>query len=1207
MKLDRMVLVNWGQLRPGDYEIANLTLLTGPTGAGKTTLLDGLQTLMTAAYPGIVLYNPGQEEVQYGKRKGKTKRTLESFVVGAEYSSFSRPHGAQGYLGAVFRPTGDETAKPFTALVAASARVDGMGERRDPKLEKLELIIVDDAALTVEDFAVDAEHTEWIAVEDIVKRLKAKYPKVTTYDGHKRDYLCALYGRFRGRNSTTWDEAQNAARAWSHSIASRPIGSVDELVRSDILEFDAKLLHESITRISELMRQVTNLKEEGKRIETTVKRLGELKHAIGQTSLAFEDQVQHDLLLAKMHIKLDDDRIALEEEKKQTDNRLAATHEERAKSEKLLRDAVDRNRIAIAARLQGIPAHEAKKQHEDTVKRATSTAHGVLNNLSVALLSAAKLDNAARQLVSKPVDDSFPRLRASVQAVADAIEGTAFDRLAGLRNAVVDASRDAEPVSAKLLQLAEAFDDVDTGIGAVHSALVGPDDSVSTAIAAESSLLESRVKTARTDVNDLASRKESLTSGAGNYDRDTKAALTRIREALPEANVEVLCDLVEPASDEWQPAIEGYLGNARFGLIVRPEWESKTIDFLQTWGSRSKVIQGKRCLEAANASRVPQDSIIYELKTEHPIARAYLIEQYGPVVKVQTSSQLRDTARGLTKDGKGSGSRTMFIVDQGSLVFGAAARKRALEEVTEKLAIAEKDVARLEGLQGTLLTVRQLLRDIKEPTFDARPLALAASEMEHSRQALSQLDLTEVSELEERLKQLEAQLKEHDTAITAAEKAVTLAEQRIIQAEGEITKARSRRYQRLEELEHQIHRLNHLCEANAEKTYTVLAQQVTDLLESGTMDVHAIQSRLATLRAAPDKLLGDVRELLSEYNASARQEERFVSAIPHLHDATSFDPYYGPVVVLGRSISKLHEELGGLGLYHNREEVKRAERSFHDVFTKQFCFEIKSKVDDGVRVLKQLNAELQNLKFGTDQYSIDWSKGEPEFEEYYAFFGAVTELADSAENTDLFAASELSPKQVEVRDRLVKLLLDPDQERAGKELLRIADYRNYRRYEIWNTSGNGRVALSTWQTGSGGQMETPAYIVRSAVVANRLRFFEKGASLRLLVNDEAFSRMDEARAHAVLKYFRDHLGLQVLCAMPTKHAGALRSVFDKEFSFSRVTVEENGELDFISDCDERVFHTDRMRELWDRQRAEARQQAKLAFEAAEPPAVETGQ
>lgn len=92
-------------------------------------------------------------------------------------------------MAAVFRPGPDEdSAKTFTALVAASAQVDGIGERRVPKLERLELVIVDDAALTVDDFLKDAEQSEWVAVEEIVKRLKARYSKVVTYDGHKRDY-----------------------------------------------------------------------------------------------------------------------------------------------------------------------------------------------------------------------------------------------------------------------------------------------------------------------------------------------------------------------------------------------------------------------------------------------------------------------------------------------------------------------------------------------------------------------------------------------------------------------------------------------------------------------------------------------------------------------------------------------------------------------------------------------------------------------------------------------------------------------------------------------------------------------------------------------------------------------------------------------------------------------------------------------------------
>lgn len=113
MKLDRLVLVNWGQLRPGNFEMGDMTLLTGETGSGKSTMLDALQTVMTAANKGIMNYNPGQDEVTQGQRRGKTKRTLESYVVGAEYNNFSRKDGAQGFMAAVFRPSkGEEHPHP---------------------------------------------------------------------------------------------------------------------------------------------------------------------------------------------------------------------------------------------------------------------------------------------------------------------------------------------------------------------------------------------------------------------------------------------------------------------------------------------------------------------------------------------------------------------------------------------------------------------------------------------------------------------------------------------------------------------------------------------------------------------------------------------------------------------------------------------------------------------------------------------------------------------------------------------------------------------------------------------------------------------------------------------------------------------------------------------------------------------------------------
>ncbi|CRY12483.1 transposase [Burkholderia pseudomallei] len=821
----------------------------------------------------IVAYNPGQEEVQQGQRSGKSKRTLESFVVGAEYSRFSRPHGAHGYMAAVFRPGPDEdSAKTFTALVAASAQVDGIGERRVPKLERLELVIVDDAALTVDDFLKDAEQSEWVAVEEIVKRLKARYSKVVTYDGHKRDYLCALYGRFRGRISITWDEAQNAAKAWCQSIAYKKIGSVHDLVRDDILEYDGKQLQESITRISDLMRQVTNLKQEGQRLEATVGRLRGLKTAIAQTTSAFEEQVQYDLLLAKMLVAADDERIAQEQKRINDDSALVTRCEQKVKAEERLKAGVDRSRIDIAAKLSGIAANAEKERLDQQLELANFAARHKLAELNTGLQEAAQIVNAATGLLRKPIPEQFPKLKASVDAVGRVTASTDVARLDGLLGAVLDASSDAQLNVEKLFRLTPAFAGVEEGLAALHSYLVGTEDSVLMAVASETSELTQRVEATRKARKELADRKELLASGASDYNRDTRMALPRIRECLPEAGVQVLCDLVEPVSDEWQEAIEGYLDNARFNLIVKPEWEARTIDLLHSWGSRCKVIQGKRCLQRADAGRVPSDSIIHELRTDHPIARAYLIEQYGAVVKVRDSEQLRDTARGLTKDGKGSGSRTMFVGERRDLVLGRKAREQALRATIEKLDAADRGIREFEQLQDTLSSVKRLLGNLREPVFDAMPLGQAAGEIDSTRRSLAQLDLTEVEQLRAERAKLELLIAGHDAEITAVNKEITLASQRITDAQGAIERINGGRDARFREREDQIRRLGQMCETNSEKTYTVIAEEVEGLLKSRRFDVHSVQVRLNTLRAQPDKLLGDVREIevWREYYNEAR-------------------------------------------------------------------------------------------------------------------------------------------------------------------------------------------------------------------------------------------------------------------------------------------------------------------------------------------------
>jgi hypothetical protein len=61
--------------------------------------------------------------------------------------------------------------------------------------------------------------------------------------------------------------------------------------------------------------------------------------------------------------------------------------------------------------------------------------------------------------------------------------------------------------------------------------------------------------------------------------------------------------------------------------------------------------------------------------------------------------------------------------------------------------------------------------------------------------------------------------------------------------------------------------------------------------------------------------------------------------------------------------------------------------------------------------------------------------------------------------------------------------------------------------------------------------------------------------------DESFSKMDEARCKAVLDYLSGTLGLQVICVVPTKSAGALHDHVDQVLQVTKFLQERpRGEL-----------------------------------------------
>ena len=69
----------------------------------------------------------------------------------------------------------------------------------------------------------------------------------------------------------------------------------------------------------------------------------------------------------------------------------------------------------------------------------------------------------------------------------------------------------------------------------------------------------------------------TLESNRVTYPRDVEEALQAIRQHCPQADPRVLCDHVEVQDPEWQMAIEGNIGGARFGILVESKFEAEAI------------------------------------------------------------------------------------------------------------------------------------------------------------------------------------------------------------------------------------------------------------------------------------------------------------------------------------------------------------------------------------------------------------------------------------------------------------------------------------------------------------------------------------------------------------------------------------------------------------------------------------------------------
>lgn len=1204
MYLKQFVYVNWGNIPSLEFEFGPVNLFSGGNGSGKTTAADAIQTVMTAAHENLFQYNPGQDETTQRGRGGKRVRTLASYVLGCDDGSYARLEPTDGYLAAMFQPTAGESCEPFTAIIAVRAWLDTAGKHSVARQDDAQFFIITGETLTLEHFVRHDKAGRYVTpltalhsllINEFGKRRVEKYET-------KKAYLRRLYAAFRGKaDAVTEAEAIAAARAFSRFMAYKPVKSIDRFVADEILE--QKDLGEAVRSVSTQLKTIHSMESDAAQLVESIKILEQAKN---HSQAYIEQWIELNLLdytLAQATYQ-QQQRDYLRVKQLQREQRQARQESESAIADIQQRaEQIHDQLICLEAQRQGVDALRQKdgleKQKRDLDGQLVEQARAVFEQDKIITANIQASRDIRHTLSDAELMQSLPEL-AGLQSSAMAKQ-------------VIDSGKDALPDIHSLVQrdLSAQVPEVETRLDKIRSLQQHQNswyqhwheareaESLRDQLAAFAHQRRSRYQRLAEQRAQKQQEIDRLSANQVTYPVHVERAIKAIRQQCPAADPRCLCDHVEVRDPRWQEAIEGYLGGARFSILVEPDYEARAIRIVRELpgrDNRARIIQGEKAIRDAARVDLHMHSIVHVLEFSHAVAKAYLTASYGTVQRVASTEELRVTRRGLTEDGMASGNYSMWRCDMPDtdLVFGSAARERALAAKHTELNRIEVEWNLANDQQQQAATLLRNVDSLKPSHYADTLAGILNTHRENQKieKLLAQLDLSAHTELEQHLQRLKQDQAELSAQKDSLNQQLGEIRKELITIDKQIAKITERQDQNSALLDEREQALNAILATWPDLDLT--ARMAAADIEARELNIEHAQNYRHELEKNLHQLERKTATEIQQHNQHCRPTD----AVNYLQFTGEYDArLFQSICELQREIDRIYNILKNNILVEKHKQLHELKDSFNNAFVTHLCHAIYQALNTGKRQIEQLNKELQHHRFGADRETFRFaSEWIPEYRDYARFFEELVKNPVLGDEVSLFNA-ELSAKSKSILNELLAMLLDEDEQRAMRDLQRIADYRNYRRYEIYKeVEGKEPIPLSEYGTGSGGQLETPAYIIRSAAITSAFRFAEGNAHLRMVLVDEAFSKMDETRSREVIHYLTESLGLQLLFIMPTSKCGPYMDLISNEFVFAKTpSPQARGQLHTRVLVDRKQCNQERIKSLWENHRKSIYQQAELDF------------
>ena len=1188
MKFKKLITLNWGVVQDGEYPLGDLTAITGETGVGKSSFGDAIQTVMGAALKNILVYNAGQDEAQ-NKKRNKEYRTLEGYISGEDQFRFARPEGCTGIVALVFQSSGKEPAHRFSAILNTTVSFEIYKGNKVPKIDNLKFFIVKAHEVSQEDFV--GEGGKLYSYAKLRGRLTARYGKnsVVAYRG-KEDFLCGLWGHLWGKETTSPIYAKRAAKAFCNFINAKPVDDINAFVRNEFLE--PKNMKEQVVSLSEALRSLDRAKKEAHDIEAGI-------------TLVTEVVDKSDTLLSQWYEnKAAHCSYALYRVKSQQ-QKMKAYHKKFTKAETDLK--------AYEKELERL-RQEMERSEESIVllqsKMGESEAYRDYRSLEAAMQENKKVfEKLKRQFLLERIDafDSFrnhlKNLEESTLPIVGRYEmfealGTTLETCSdlSLRHYFSQAAIDEEAMPLRLKALETMLIAYDHHIEALQE---------DEAVAEVRRQLEIEMEENVTLRQHLEGQRRAVEEELADLERNVvhlprtiKADFDTLKAHLPEVDFKMLYEHVDlkPEYGEWREAIEGFLGDNRYAIMVDLEHEVAALTIVQKERLGLKIIQGKKVTQeiAKMGKSVNENAIAFFLNATHPVAEAYILSSLRNVMAIEALEQLKKAGRGIMKNALAVNANTMFScrLKEPRYLFGAEGRektRRGLEkeavDIRTAFDRAETQRALLKKVTHVFLTLEDAYknRDTHQALFEN--LFASFREYRKVKEALSLMDINDLvtlqNDIEKYRKEKERLLSRRDMILkSSGEQEALMREREGI--ENELKKEWEKREKIAKTIKEEY---REICRLYAPKEF----ESHIEALEA-SIDVE--KREMPKPKPLEAVVINAWSTFMQHYGSTALLDAPKVQVPLDFPYDTLLDrlEVFRALVSLKQKFREEKNALEQAQAFVYRQKIEEANEKFERTFMNDFCNTIHIHIREGRESIGHLNSALEKHRFGSDKFAVSALDPDPELKEYKAYFQSIYELKDAASETSLLSTIYDDAYRTTTQ-KLTELIKEGD--KRGAELERLSDYRNYYNYDIVQTNGEKEISLSRNGKMSGGQGETSYYVIRSINLHAALKAKDmSGHALEAVFMDESFSKTNEKRAKEIIDYLNTTMGFQIVFAMPTKHIGSFLNLDLTGYHFTKMPLNgsKNGELDYKIWVQHRKLHGEEIKRLYEKEDLKIREE-----------------